>query len=252
MNRVVVVTAGSRGIGAAICRRAAEHGFAVAINYRSSEQAAVKLAEDIAKAGGKAAVFQADVTREEEICALFQAVKDTLGPVTHLVNNAGGGKVITGPTGCAIRDTTAEMYRRMFDLNVGSTILCTREAIRQMESFKETTDRAIVNISSDRGRSGGFPNGVLYGAAKGAIDNLTRGLARELAPSGIRVNALRPATIDTDSHKGTSKEAMARMKQMIPLGRLGDAGEVANVALFLLSEEASFVTGSLVDITGGR
>ena len=252
MNKVLVVTAGSRGIGAAISKRAAEHGFAVAINYRASEDAAQTLAEDIRRSGGEAAAFRADITKEEEVSALFRSVKDTLGPTSHLVNNAGGGKVITGPGGCPFKETTADMYRRMFDLNVGSTVLCTREAIRQMESRDDSSGCAIVNVSSDRARSGGFPNGVLYGAAKGAIDSLTRGLARELAPSGIRVNAVRPATIATDSHRGTPAETLARLKQTIPLGRIGDAAEVADVVLFLLSDQASFVTGALVDVTGGR
>lgn len=252
VNKILLVTAASRGIGAAICRKAAEESYAVAVNYRTSRESAEVLVEELRSKGGRAVAIKADLSVEQDVMAMFAEIDRQLGPLTHLVNNGGGGKVFTGPDGCLIADTSFAMYRDMFDLNFGAAMMCTREALGRMVKHGTEAGCAVVNISSDRGRHGGFPRGVLYGAAKGALDNLTVGLAREVAPLGIRVNAVRPATIATDAHASSSPEGLDAMRRTIPLGRIGAPQEVADVVLFLLSPKASFMTGALVDVTGGR
>jgi NAD(P)-dependent dehydrogenase (short-subunit alcohol dehydrogenase family) len=259
MRKVVVVTAASRGIGAAICRLAAAEGYDVAVNYLTSRDAAEKVAEDCRAAGARAIAVHADVTDEAEVEAMFAEVDRELGPVTGLVNNAGGAKIVLGEAGRRIDATSAEDVRRIFDLNVTSTILCSREAIRRMSTARGGPGGTIVNISSDCSRRGGAvarKDGakgiVLYGAAKAAVDGLTLGLATEVAPEGIRVNAIRPATIVTEAHEADGPEHYARMSAIIPLGRPGRPSEIAEVALFLLSDRSSFMTGALLDATGGR
>lgn len=255
----VLVTAGSRGIGTAICRTLAAAGYDVAVNYLTSRDAAEKVAEDCRASGVRAVAIKADVTDEAEVEAMFAVADRELSPLAGLVNNAGGAKIILGDSGRRIDETSADDVRRIFDLNVTSTILCSREAIRRMSTAHGGQGGAIVNISSDCSRRGGAvarKDGakgiVLYGAAKAAIDGLTLGLSTEVAPEGIRVNAIRPATIVTEAHEADGPEHYARMSTIIPLGRPGRPSEIAEVALFLVSDRSSFMTGALVDATGGR
>ncbi len=255
----VLVTAGSRGIGTAICRTLAAAGYDVAVNYMTSREAAETVAKDCRASGVRAVAIKADVTVEAEVEAMFAVADRELSPLVGLVNNAGGAKIILGDGGRRIDETSADDVRRIFDLNVTSTILCSREAIRRMSTAHGGQGGAIVNISSDCSRRGGAvarKDGakgiVLYGAAKAAIDGLTLGLSTEVAPEGIRVNAIRPATIVTEAHEADGPEHYARMSTIIPLGRPGRPSEIAEVALFLVSERSSFMTGALVDATGGR
>ncbi len=259
MSKVAVVTAASRGIGAEACRVLAREGYHVAVNYLSSREAAERVAQDCRDHGVRAVAIRADVTREAEVEAMFRQVDAELGRVTALVNNAGGAKIILGEHGRAVADASAADIEAMLALNVASAILCAREAIRRMSRTGGGSGGAIVNISSDCSRRGGavarkdgVPGLVLYGAAKAAIDGLTLGLSTEAAPLGIRVNAIRPATIVTEAHEADGPEHYARMGRIIPLGRPGQPSEVAETIAFLLSDKASFITGALVDVTGGR
>ncbi len=259
MGKVCVVTAGARGIGAAICRKAGTAGFDVAVNYLTSRQEAEMIVGEIEKAGNRAIAVQADVTDEAQVSDMFATVDRKLGPVTALVNNAGGAKIVLGPEGRKIADVSGRDIERILALNVTSTVLCAREAVRRMSTARGGDGGTIVNISSDCGRRGGAvarKDGaagiVLYGAAKAAIDGFTLGLATEVAAEGIRVNAVRPATIVTEAHAADGPGHYERMGRMIPLGRPGRPEEVADVVLFLSSEGSSFMTGAFVDVTGGR
>jgi NAD(P)-dependent dehydrogenase (short-subunit alcohol dehydrogenase family) len=259
MRKVCVVTAGAKGIGAAIARKAGAAGFDVAVNYLSSRREAEMIAAEIEKAGGRAIAVQADVTDEAAVVDMFAAVDKALGPVTALVNNAGGAKIVLGPDGRAIADASRADIDRILALNVTATVLCAREAIKRMSTKRGGAGGTIVNVSSDCGRRGGAvarkdgaPGIVLYGAAKAAVDGFTLGLATEVAPEGIRVNAVRPATIVTEAHDADGPAHYERMGRMIPLGRPGRPEEVADVVLFLSSEGSSFMTGAFVDVTGGR
>lgn len=255
----VIVTAASRGIGAAVARTLAAAGYDVGVNYLSSRDAAERVAADCRAAGVRAVALHADVTDEAAVEAMFREADAALGPLVGLVNNAGGAKIILGEDGRRIDATSADDVRRIFDLNVTSSILCAREAVLRMSTARGGSGGAIVNISSDCSRRGGAvarKDGakgiVLYGAAKAAIDGLTLGLATEVAPEGIRVNAVRPATIVTEAHEADGPEHYERMSRMIPLGRPGQPSEIAEVVLFLLSDRSSFVTGAFLDATGGR
>ena len=259
MEKVIVVSGGSRGIGAAICARAAEDGYAVAVNYKSSGDKAEKLADAIRQKGGRAAAIHADVRKEDDVVRLFNAVDHQLGPVTALVNNVGGGKIGPEKRGYRIADVDKGVIDAIFDLNVASTILCSREAIRRMSTKSGGAGGAIVNITSDCGRRGGpvarkdgVGGIVLYGSAKAAIDLFTLGLAVEVAEEGIRVNAIRPATIVTEAHDTDGPDHYKNMARLIPLSRPGQPREVAEAVLFLLSDKASFITGTHLDVTGGR
>ncbi|WP_108660223.1 SDR family oxidoreductase [Acuticoccus kandeliae] len=259
MSGTILVTAASRGIGAAIAKAAAAAGYDVAVNYNTSKEAAERVAEACRAKGVKAVAIKADVTDEAEVEAMFAEADGALSPLVGLVNNAGGAKILLGEHGRRIDESSAADIRGILDLNVTSTILCSREAIRRMSTAHGGAGGAIVNISSDCSRRGGAvarKDGakgiVLYGAAKAAIDGLTLGLSTEVAPEGIRVNAVRPATIVTEAHEADGPEHYARMSTIIPLGRPGRPAEIADVVLFLLSDRASFVTGALLDATGGR
>jgi NAD(P)-dependent dehydrogenase (short-subunit alcohol dehydrogenase family) len=248
MAKVLLVTGGSRGIGAATARAAAKEGYHVAINYLRDENAANKLVEEIRGAGGKAVAIQGDVARELDIKSLFAAIDRELGQLTHLVNNAG----IVGRTARLV-DADPSMIREVIDLNVTGAILVAREAVRRMATSAGGQGGAIVNLSSMAATLGAPGEYTWYAASKGAIDSLTIGLSREVAKDGIRVNAVAPGLIDTDIHvSGGQPDRIARVGSSVPLGRAGTAAEVANSILWLLSDAASYVTGTIVRVSGGR
>ncbi len=238
---VLIVTGGSTGIGAAICRMAAARGWAVCLSYATSTAEAEKVAQDILAAGGRALAVQADAADEAATARLFQAASG-LGPITGVVVNAG----TTGPIS-TIAAMDAAALDRVLDLNVRGAYLALREAARTM------AQGSVVMISSVASRLGGPGEWVHYAASKGAVDSMTIGAARELAPRGIRVNAVLPGLIDTGIHaKAGLPDRVATLGPGVPIGRAGTADEVARVALWLLSDEASYVTGALVPVSGGR
>jgi NAD(P)-dependent dehydrogenase (short-subunit alcohol dehydrogenase family) len=244
----LIVTGGSRGIGAAISRLAAAQGYSVAINYFSDAHAANQLVQEISDAGGRASAIQADVGSEPDILRLFRTAEEKLNPVSGLVNNAG----ITG--GFARVDSVeASVLARVMAVNVTGAFLCAREAVRRLSTKRGGRGGAIVNISSRAAQLGSSGEWVHYAASKGAIDTLTIGLAREVATEGIRVNAVSPGLVDTDIHAASGDaNRLARLVSTIPLGRPGLPREIAEGVLWLLSPAASFVTGSILHITGGR
>jgi NAD(P)-dependent dehydrogenase (short-subunit alcohol dehydrogenase family) len=245
---VLIVTGGSRGIGAAISRLAAANGYAVGINFRNDQQAADRVVEDIQKKGGRAAAIQADIGKEAEIIKLFETAEKTLGPLGALVNNA----AITG--GFARFDSVeASMLEELMAINVTGTILCCREAVRRLSTKHGGRGGAIVNLSSRAAQIGSSGEWVHYAATKGAIDTLTLGLAREVAQEGVRVNAVAPGLVDTEIHAASGDPGrLARLVPTIPMGRAGSPEEVAEGVLWLLSPAASYVTGSILAMGGGR
>ena len=245
---VAVITGASRGIGAATARLAAARGYAVAVNYRTNGGAAEKVVGDIEAAGGRAVSIQADVSEEQDVLRLFETVDRSLGTVTALVNNAG-----ILETQMRVADMTAERLNRVFRINVTGSFLCAREAIRRMSTRSGGPGGAIVNLSSGASRLGAPGEYVDYAASKGAIDTLTIGLSKEIAEEGIRVNAVRPGFIYTDIHaSGGEPGRVDRVKAFVPMKRGGTPEEVAHAIIWLLSDEASYITGSIIDITGGR
>jgi NAD(P)-dependent dehydrogenase (short-subunit alcohol dehydrogenase family) len=245
---VLLVTGGSRGIGAATARLAARRGFAVAVNYRRDAAAASALVEDIRAGGGTAECFAADVGREEDVVRLFRQVDESLGPLSVLVNNAG-----ILETQARVEHMDAARLERVFAANVYGSFLCAREAVHRMSTAHGGRGGAIVNVSSAAARLGSPNEYVDYAAAKGAIDTFTLGLAGEVANEGIRVNAVRPGVIYTEIHaSGGEPERVERVKAAVPMQRGGEAEEVARAILWLASDEASYVTGSLLDVAGGR
>jgi NAD(P)-dependent dehydrogenase (short-subunit alcohol dehydrogenase family) len=246
--KVLLVTGGGRGIGAATARLAAKEGYHVAVNYLRDEKAANELAHEIRGAGGKASALQADVARELDIKQLFAAVDRELGPLTHLVNNAG----IVGRAARLV-DADPSVIREVIDLNVTGAILVAREAVRRMATSAGGQGGAIVNLSSMAATLGGPGEYTWYAASKGAIDSLTVGLAREVAKDGIRVNAVAPGLVDTDIHaSGGQPDRVARLGSTVPVGRAGTAEEIANAIVWLLSDAASYVTGAILRVSGGR
>jgi NAD(P)-dependent dehydrogenase (short-subunit alcohol dehydrogenase family) len=244
----LIVTGGSRGIGAAVCRGAAAAGWPVCVNYANDEAAANEVVGAIRSAGGRALAVRADVSREDEVLALFATVDRELGPLGGLVNNAG-----VVDRACPVRDMSMARLQRMFGINVLGSFLCAREAVRRLSTALGGAGGAIVNLSSAAARLGSPNEYVDYAASKGAIDTFTIGLAREVALEGIRVNAVRPGLIETDIHaSGGEPGRIARLRDMIPMRRPGTAQEVADTVLWLLSAQASYVTGALVDVGGGR
>ena len=245
---VLVVTGGSRGIGAAIVRLACQRGWAAGFSYRTRRDAADALVAEVTAAGGRALAVQADVAEEADVLRLFQAIETRLGPVRGLVNNAG-----MLARQMPVADMDAARLRRVFDANVVGSFLCAREAVRRMSTARGGSGGAIVNLSSRAARLGAANEYVDYAAAKAAVDTLTLGLAREVAAEGIRVNAVAPGLIDTAIHAdGGEPGRVARLAGSVPMRRGGQAEEVARAVLWLLSEEASYTTGAVLEVSGGR
>ena len=248
MRKVLLVTGGSRGIGAATSILAAQKGWAVAVNYTSNSQAADDVVAQIKKAGGEAMSVQADVANEEQVMAMFEKVRSTLGPLQGLVNNAGVVDV-----SARLDQMSMARWRRMFDINVLGSMLCAREAIRQMSTLHGGQGGSIVNLSSAAARLGAPGQYLDYAAAKGAIDSFTLGLSKEVAAEGIRVNAIRPGLIDTEIHaSGGLPNRVKDLEHLVPAKRGGTAMEVAQAIVWLLSDEASYTTMSFLDVSGGR
>ena len=245
MEQVLIVTGAGRGIGAAVARQAAARGYAVAINYQRDAGSAQALAREIAGAGGKALAFQADIGRAEEVEALFARVEAELGPLAALVNNAG----ITGRIG-PFMDADPEAIEAVFRTNVHGTMHCSRAAVRAFR--KSGTQGVIVNLSSTASSIGSPNEFVHYAASKAAVETFTLGLARELAPEGIRVCAVAPGSTLTDIHAAAGEpERPARVAPKIPMGRLATPAEIAEPVLWLLSPAASYVTGATLRCGGG-
>jgi NAD(P)-dependent dehydrogenase (short-subunit alcohol dehydrogenase family) len=248
MNKIALVTGGSRGIGAATARRLASLKYDVCINYLRDESAALKVVDEISKQGGRAIAVQADVSNESEVVHLFVQMDQRLGKISALVNNAG----VLMPQS-RVEDLTAERINFILTTNVTSYFLCSREAIRRMSKKHGGQGGSIVNVSSAAARLGSPNEYVDYAASKGAIDTLTKGLSLELAEEGIRVNGVRPGFINTQMHAdGGEADRIERLKNLIPLKRGGEPSEVASVIAFLLSSAASYITGSFLDVAGGK
>jgi len=247
-RRILVVTGGSAGIGAAVARLAASRGYAVGLSYRTGREPAEQVVADIRAGGGQAIAVQADSADDAQTANLFAEVDRALGPLTALVNNAG----ITGPL-AKLDEITPAALDEVLAVNVRGCFIALRHAILRMATDLGGAGGAVVNVSSRASEIGGANEWVHYAASKGAVDSFTIGAAKELAPRGIRVNAVNPGVIDTDIHaKAGMPDRVARFGPLIPMGRAGSADEVARVILWLLSDEASYVTGALVPVGGGR
>ncbi|EYC49747.1 sugar dehydrogenase [Hylemonella gracilis str. Niagara R] len=253
MKQVLLVTGGGRGIGAATALLAGQRGYAVAVNYAADAASASSVVERIRAGGGQALAVQADVSEEAQVLAMYARIDQELGPLTALVNNAG---VVDSTQ--RVDEQSLARWQRMFAINVFGTLLCSREAVKRMSTKHGDTygggkGGVIVNLSSVAARLGGAGQYVDYAAAKGAVDVFTLGLAREVATEGIRVNAVRPGVIDTDIHaSGGQPDRAQRMASAIPMQRPGTASEIAQAIVWLLSHEASYATGAVLDVSGGR
>jgi NAD(P)-dependent dehydrogenase (short-subunit alcohol dehydrogenase family) len=246
-DRVLIVTGGSRGIGAATCLLAAKAGYGVVVNYAGNVEAAERVAATIHAAGGEAKAVRGDVSLEADVDHIFAAA-DRMGKLVGLVNNAG----VLGPN-IRVDDLDMARIQRMFAINVFGSILCAGRAVKRMSSKYGGAGGGIVNVSSAAAKLGSPGVYVDYAAAKGAIDTFTVGLALEVAGEGIRVNGVRPGVIDTDIHgSGGDPERALRMGPSLPIPRPGTADEVAKAILWLLSGDASYTTGSVINVTGGR
>lgn len=244
MTKIVLITGGSRGIGAACARLLAGTGYEVAINYAGNSEAAAEVTADILNAGGKAIAVKADVGDPEAVRNLFATVDRELGPVTHLVNNAG---IITERG--AFVDMSRETVDRMLDVNVKGYIYCCQEAVRRMSTQHGGKGGAIVNISSGAAHIGSANDSILYAMTKGAVNSLTIGLSQELARQGVRVNTLSPGLIATEMPPA---DKLASAGPNLPMGRPGEAEEIAHGVAYLLSDEASYTSGANLRIAGGR
>ena len=248
MRKVVLVTGGGRGIGAATCILAAQKGWDVAVNYAANAEAAHQVVRQIQATGARAIAIQADVADEAQVLAMFKRVQAELGPLKGLVNNAGVIDVYA-----RLDEMSMARWRRMFDINVLGSMLCAREAVLQMSTKHGGQGGSIVNLSSAAARLGAAGQYLDYAAAKGAIDSLTLGLAKEVAGEGIRVNAIRPGLIDTEIHaSGGLPNRVKDLEHLVPAKRGGTAMEVAQAIVWLLSDDASYTTMSLIDVSGAR
>ena len=248
MADVMLVTGGSRGIGAAICRRAAQAGWDVAVNYHGAADKAAEVVAEIEAMGRRAIAVQADTADDDAVAAMFAQTARVLGPLKALINNAGVVEKLD------LHDLDVARLRRMVEVNVIGCFICAHHALRQMSSQLGGTGGVIVNISSRAAASGGLPRSVGYAATKGAVDSFTLGLAKEGAPHGVRAAAIRPGLIHSDIHEVNggreAVEAMARTG--VPMARAGEPQEVAGIAVWLCGPEASYVSGALIDVGGGR
>ncbi|GAB5505470.1 MAG: SDR family oxidoreductase [Rhizobiaceae bacterium] len=247
-GKSLLVTGGSRGIGAAVSRLAARHGWRVAVNYVRDQDAAGRVVAEIEEAGGEAFAVQGDVGSEADVLSMFEAVDKRFGGLDGLVNNAGVVDVAS-----RVDEMSLQRIERMLRINVTGSILCAREAVRRMSTRRGGDGGAIVNLSSAAATLGSPGLYVDYAAAKGAIDVFTLGLAKEVVAEGIRVNAVRPGIIDTEIHaSGGEPDRVAQIREMLPMKREGTADEVAEAVIWLLSDASSYTTGSVVSVTGGR
>ncbi len=246
MEKVIVVTGGSRGIGASIAKYAGRAGYKVCVNYRTRADKAEEVVTTIAAEGGEARAFQADVSKEKEVVRMFTEVDSAFGTVSALANNAGIMAVDF------VENMTAENLNRLWAINITGSFLCAREAIRRMARKHGGSGGVIVNLSSIAGKKGGRGQRVHYAASKGAINTMTIGLASEVAGEGIRVNAVLPGLVDTDMHgPWGGKKRIDTIGPTIPLGRAGVPDDVGAAVIWLMSDEASFITGALLEIGGG-
>ena len=248
MNKVLLVTGGGRGIGAATALLAAQQGWSVAVNYTANSLAADEVVRQIRAAGGQAISVKADVADEDQVLRMFEHIDAKLGRVSGLVNNAGVVDVAA-----RVDEMSVARWKRMFDVNVIGSLICAREAVRRMSTRHGGEGGSIVNLSSAAARLGSPGQYVDYAAAKGAIDAFTIGLAKEVAAEGIRVNAVRPGLIDTEIHaSGGLPNRVKDLQHLVPMQRGGTADEVAQSIVWLLSDAASYTTMSLIDVSGGR
>src|ERR1700722_5295762 len=241
---VLLIAGGSRGIGASTAKLAAARGYDVAINYMSRADAAEEVAAAVKKAGGRAVTLQGDMTKEEDILRVFDQATQALGPITHFVHSSGiGGK------NSRLEAASAATIREVLDVNLFGAIICAREAVRRMLTANGGKGGSIVLLSSIASVTGGATEYVFYAAAKGGVDALTNGLAREVAKEGIRVNAVRPGPTRTEIHEPGRLE---RITPLLPMGRPGEPDEIAETGLFLLSDAASYVSGAVLNVSGAR
>jgi len=248
MNKTLLVTGGSRGIGAAAAVLAAQRGWDVAVNYTRDADSAERVAAQVRAAGRRALVIQADVGEEDQVLAMYAAVDREFGPLGGLVNNAG---VVDMPA--RVDEMSLQRLQRMFAINLTGSFLCAREAVRRMSTKHGGAGGMIVNLSSAAARLGSPGQYVDYAASKAGIDLMTLGLAREVATEGIRVNAVRPGIIDTEIHaSGGLPDRATQAAPMVPMQRAGTADEVAQAIVWLLSDASSYTTGAVIDVTGGR
>jgi NAD(P)-dependent dehydrogenase (short-subunit alcohol dehydrogenase family) len=247
-DKVVVITGGSRGIGRAAALAAAARGYRVVVGYASNEAAAKEVVANIEAKNGKAIAVKCDVGKEADILKIFEAA-DKFGTLGALVNNAG----IVGKSGVRVDEMSAERIQEMMAVNVTGAILCAREAVKRMSTKHGGKGGVIVNISSVAAKLGAANTYVDYAASKGAIDSFTVGLGHEVAGEGIRVAGIRPGLIDTEIHAaGGEPDRAHRLAHMVPMKRVGQAEEIANAIVWLMSDEASYVTSTTIDVSGGR